>query len=68
MRILIDAMGGDLAPRSNALGAIRAAQELGVELWDVEFKKEGSDYFLRIYLDREGGIDIALRCGEVLHH
>ena len=34
------------------------ARELGVELWDVEFKKEGSDYFLRIYLDREGGIDI----------
>ena len=32
MRILIDAMGGDLAPRSNALGAIRAAQELGVEV------------------------------------
>ena len=25
-------MGGDLAPRSNALGAIRAAQELGVEV------------------------------------
>ena len=32
MRILIDAMGGDFAPRSNALGAIRAAQELGVEV------------------------------------
>ena len=32
MRILIDAMGGDLAPRSAALGAIRAAQELGVEV------------------------------------
>ena len=32
MRILIDAMGGDLAPKSAALGAIRAAQELGVEV------------------------------------
>ena len=32
MRILIDAMGGDLAPAANALGAIRAARELGVEV------------------------------------
>ena len=32
MRILVDAMGGDLAPKAAALGAIRAAQELGTEV------------------------------------
>lgn len=32
--------------------------ELGLELWDVEFKKEGSGYFLRIYIDRDEGVSI----------
>ena len=30
----------------------------GCELWDVEYVREGSEYFLRIYLDKEGGVDI----------
>ena len=30
----------------------------GCQLWDVEYVREGSDYFLRIYLDKEGGVDI----------
>ena len=25
-------------------------EEYGCELWDVEYVREGSDYFLRIYL------------------
>ena len=33
-------------------------EEYGCELWDVEYVREGSDYFLRIYLDKEGGVDI----------
>ena len=34
-------------------------EELGLILWDVEFVKEGSERFLRIYIDREdGGIGI----------
>lgn len=32
--------------------------ELGYELVDVEFLKEGSNYFLRIYLDKQGGINL----------
>ena len=32
--------------------------ELGLDLWDVEFKKEGSSYFLRIYIDRDEGVSI----------
>ena len=30
----------------------------GCELWDVEYVREGSAYFLRLYLDKEGGVDI----------
>ena len=33
-------------------------QQHGCALWDVEYVREGSDYFLRIYLDKEGGVDI----------
>ncbi|MBQ5633759.1 MAG: ribosome maturation factor RimP [Clostridia bacterium] len=33
--------------------------ENGLILWDVEFVKEGSEWFLRVYIDREnGGIGI----------
>ena len=30
----------------------------GCELWDGEYVREGSDYFLRLYIDKEGGVDI----------
>ncbi len=32
---------------------------LGLELWDVEYVREGADWFLRVYIDREGGVDIS---------
>ena len=32
--------------------------ENGFELVDVEYVKEGSNYFLRVFVDKEGGIDI----------
>ena len=31
----------------------------GLELVDVEFKKEGQNWVLRIYIDREGGVTLA---------
>lgn len=31
---------------------------LGYELYDVEYAKEGKDYFLRIFIDKENGIDL----------
>lgn len=34
------------------------AEQFGCELWDVEYVREGSEYFLRLYLDKEGGVDI----------
>lgn len=30
----------------------------GLDLWDVEFKKEGPDYFLRVFIDKDGGVGI----------
>lgn len=34
-------------------------EEHGCELWDVEYVREGADYFLRVYIDKEGGVDIS---------
>ena len=33
-------------------------EENNFELVDVEYVKEGSDYYLRVYADKEGGINI----------
>ena len=33
-------------------------ENVGYELYDVEYAKEGKDYFLRVFIDKEGGIDL----------
>ena len=33
-------------------------EQHGCELWDVEYVREGSERFLRLYLDKDGGVDI----------
>lgn len=33
-------------------------EELGYELYDVQYSKEGKDYFLRIFIDKTEGIDL----------
>ena len=33
-------------------------EQQGLILWDVTFEKEGPDWFLRIYIDKEGGVFI----------
>lgn len=30
------------------------AKKLGLKIWDVEFVKEGADYYLRVYIDKDG--------------
>ena len=30
----------------------------GCSLWDVEYVREGSERYLRLYIDKEGGVDI----------
>ena len=34
------------------------AKELGLRLWDVRFLKEGSQWYLRIFIDKDGGVSI----------
>lgn len=36
----------------------KTINDLGYELYDVEYVKEGKDFFLRIYIDSEKGIDL----------
>ena len=33
-------------------------KEFGLSLWDVRYEKEGADWYLRIFIDKEGGVDI----------
>lgn len=32
--------------------------ENGCSLWDVEYVKEAGDWYLRVYIDKEGGVSI----------
>ena len=34
------------------------AESLGVSLWDVVFEKEGASWYLRIFIDKDDGINI----------
>lgn len=38
--------------------ALPIVAESGCELVDVEFIKEGADWFLRVYIDKDGGISL----------
>lgn len=47
----------------NTVAAVTAiakpiADELGLRLWDVRFVKEGANWYLRIFIDKEGGVGI----------
>lgn len=33
-------------------------EEKGCSLWDVEYVKEAGEWFLRLYIDKEGGVGI----------
>ena len=34
------------------------ARELGLDIWDVTFTKEGTDWYLRIFIDKSDGVNI----------
>ncbi len=38
--------------------AAPVAAENGCRLWDVEYVREAGQWYLRIYLDKDGGVDI----------
>jgi ribosome maturation factor RimP len=33
-------------------------EQCGCSLWDVEYVREGSERFLRLYIEKDGGVDI----------
>ena len=35
-----------------------SVESLGVKLWDVKFVKEGASWYLRVFIDKEEGVDI----------
>ncbi|HEX6593934.1 MAG TPA: ribosome maturation factor RimP [Bacillota bacterium] len=39
-------------------------QEKGLQLVDIEYVKEGPNWFLRVYIDKEGGVNLT-ECSEV---
>lgn len=34
------------------------ADELGLDIWDITFAKEGADWYLRVFIDKDGGVDM----------
>ncbi|MBD9218054.1 MAG: ribosome maturation factor RimP, partial [Clostridiales bacterium] len=35
-----------------------AVQAQGCRIWDVEYVREAGQWYLRLYLDKDGGVDI----------
>jgi ribosome maturation factor RimP len=72
-------MSATIAQIERILDPILAS--LGLSLWDVEFKKDGPRWLLRVYMDREGtgvtlsdceavsrDLGMALDVEEIIHH
>lgn len=38
--------------------ALPVAEALGLDIYDVEYKKEGSDWRLTYYIDKDGGVNL----------
>ena len=38
--------------------ALPVVEEQGCKLWDVEYVREAGQWYLRIYIDKDGGVDI----------
>ena len=54
---------GDVVAKQNTVQRVEEiikpfAEELGIEIWDVRFAKEGADWYLRIFIDKQGGVSI----------
>ncbi len=56
-------VGGQMAKKEEIESGTEALlepilDEFGFELWDVDYVREGKEYYLRVYIDKEGGITI----------
>lgn len=52
-----------MAKGGNTVAAVRKivepyAQQLGLDIWDIRFQKEGTTWYLRIFIDKDGGVSI----------
>lgn len=49
-----------MAKVTDVVAALAAplVEEQGCTLWDVEYVREGGEWFLRLYIDKEGGVSI----------
>lgn len=52
-----------MAKGGNTVAAVRAiaepiAKQLGLSIWDIRFLKEGTTWYLRIFIDKDGGVSI----------
>ena len=52
-----------MAKGGNTAAVVRAivepiARQLGLSVWDVRFVKEGAAWYLRIFIDKQGGVSI----------
>lgn len=53
----------DLSGKKNTVSVIwdiaqPIAESLGLILWDVRFQKEGANWYLRIFIDKDGGVSM----------
>lgn len=52
-----------MAKGGNTVAAVRKivepiAEQLGLEIWDIRFLKEGTTWYLRIFIDKDSGVSI----------
>lgn len=54
---MANSKGNSTAVRAYEL-AKPLAMELSLDIWDVVFEKEGASWYLRVYIDKEGGVSM----------
>ena len=52
-----------MAKGGNTVAAVRKivepyAKQLGLDIWDIRFQKEGTTWYLRIFIDKDSGVSI----------
>ncbi len=52
-----------MAGKGNVVSKVREIiapylEELGLDLWDIQYRKEGTERYLRIFIDKDGGVGV----------
>ncbi len=59
-------MAGNSVAEKIAAIVKEPVESLGLTLWDVRYQKEGASWYLRVYIDKEDGVDIN-NCVDATH-